>query len=93
MCDIVTHLQVLRLQLMVSFTTTLPLPPQRLVNTRWTINGGEGIEERGTSMVKKCPNEVGDDKNVPKRRVPRRLGIRYVFFFFSKTLTNLFVLI
>ena len=44
MCDIVTHLQVLRLQLTVSFTTTLPLPPQRLVNTRWTINGDEGIE-------------------------------------------------
>ena len=83
MCDRVTHLQ---LQLTLSLTlsesshttlaTSLPLSPQRHVNTRWTINGDEGIEERGTSMVKKGPNEVGDDKNVPKRRVPRRLGIR-----------------
>jgi hypothetical protein len=29
------------------------------------INGDEGIEERGTSMVKKGPNEVGDDKKCP----------------------------
>ena len=53
MCDRVTHLQ---LQLTLSHTTlatTLPLSPQRHANTRWT-NGDEGIEERGTSMVKKA---------------------------------------
>ena len=42
-------------------TTTLPLSPQRRVNTRWTINGDDahGIEERRTGMAKKGPNDVG----------------------------------